>query len=141
MEAISPPLDNFDLVIDPFQPPCMDRILAVIQDSMPVAPQGFGKLFHCRMVHRPGQRTPLLEGFLRPCPGSVRPEVFEFVFENHGRTDDFVQPQEFLQVLSIFCSPDVGPVFQEKIFGAFEDRFVGLGGFPVFAVPHFIDGP
>lgn len=141
MEAISSPLDDFDLVIDPFQPPGMNRILTVIQDSIPVARQGFGKLFHCWIVHSPSQGTPFINGFICPCPGSIRPDVFEFVFEDQDRIDDFVQAQEFFQVLPIFKSTDVSPVSQEKIFGAFEDLFVGFGGFPVFAVTHFIDDP
>jgi len=44
-------------------------------------------------------------------------------------------------VLLVFASADVAPVSQEKIFGAFEDRLAGLGGFPVFARAHFIDDP
>jgi len=44
-------------------------------------------------------------------------------------------------VPTIFALPDVRPVFQEKISGAFEDLFVGFGGFPEFAVTHFIDDP
>ena len=141
MEAISPPLDDFDLVIDPFQPPGMNRILAVIQDSIPVAVQGFSKLSHGRMVHRTGQSTPLRNGFICPCPGSIGPDMFEFIFEDEDHIDDFVQAQEFFQVPPIFKSTDVAPVSQEKIFGAFEDRFVGFRGFPVFAVTHFIDDP
>ena len=141
MEAISPPLNNFDLVIDPFQPPGMNRILAVIQDSIPVAAQGFGKFTHGRMPHSPSQSTPLRNGFICPCPGSIRPDMFEFIFEDQDRIDDFVQAQELFQVLSIFKSTDVAPVSQQKIFCAFEDLFVGFRGFPVFAVTHFIDDP
>lgn len=48
---------------------------------------------------------------------------------------------EFFQVLSTFKSADVGSVFQERISGTFKDCFVGFGGFPVFAVTHFIDVP
>jgi len=88
MEAISPPLDNFDLVIDPFQLPGMNRILAVIQDSIPVAAQGFGKLFHSRMVHGTGQGTPFFKGFLGPCSRSISPDVLEFVFEDQDRIVD-----------------------------------------------------
>ena len=141
MEAISPPLDNFNLVIDPFQLPGMNRKLAVIQDSIPVAAQGFSKLLHCRMVHGTGQGTPFFKGFLGPCPGSVRPDVLEFVFEDQDRIDDFVQTQELFQVAAVFRSADVASVLQEKISGAPEDLFVGLGGFSVFAVTHFIDDP
>jgi len=129
MEAISLPLDDFDLVIDPFQPPGMNRILAVIQDSMPVTAQGFCKFFHCRMVHGPSQGTPVRNDFIRPCPGSVRPEVLEFIFEDQGCIDDFVQVRQLFQVVPIFRSADVGPVSQEKIFGAFEDRFLALEAF------------
>ena len=141
MEAIRPPFDDFDLVIDPFQPSCMNRIVAVIQDSIPVTPQGLSKLFHSRMVHTLCQRTPFLNRFLGLCPGSVGPDVFEFVFEDQHRIDDFVQPEQLFQVLPIFRLADIHPVFQQKIFGALKDFLVGLGGFPVFAVTHFIDNP
>jgi len=141
MEAIGLPFDDFDLVIDPFQLSGMNRIVAVIQDSVPVATQGFGKLDHIRMLYGSGQGTPFLQGLLGPGPGSVGPDVFQFVFEDQNHIDDFVQAEELFQVLTIFKSPDIGPVSQEKVFGTFEDLFVGLGGFPVFAVSHFIDDP
>jgi hypothetical protein len=54
MEAIRLPLDNFDRVIDPFQLPVMNRMIAVIQDSIPVATQGLGELWDVRMVHDSG---------------------------------------------------------------------------------------
>jgi hypothetical protein len=93
------------------------------------------------MLYGSGQGTPFLQGLLGPCPGSVRPDVFEFVFEDQNHIDDFVQAEELFQVLTIFKSPDISPVSQEKVFGTFEDLFVGFGGFPVFAVSHFIDDP
>lgn len=99
----------------------------------------FRQTFSLPVDHRPGQHPPFLNSFLRPWAGWVRPDIFEFVFENHDRIDDFVQTQKFFQVRPIFDSPDVGPVSQEKIFGAFEDRFAGPGGFLVFAVPHLTD--
>lgn len=141
MKAIGPPFNDFDLVIDPFQPPGMNRILAVIQDSIPVALEGFGELSHRGMIHRLGQSTPFIDRFICPCPGSVGPDMFKFVFEDQDRVNDLVQAQELFQVPPSFASPDVAPVSQEKIFGAFEDHLVGPGGFPVFARPHFIDNP
>lgn len=141
MEAISLPFDDFNLVIDPFQPPCMNRIVTVIKDPILVTPQSLSKLFHRRMIHTLCQHTPFLNGLLGPCPGSVRPDVFEFVFEDQHRIDDCVQLEQLFQVLPIFRLTDIPPVFQQKIFAALEDFFVGLGGFPVFAVTHFIDNP
>ena len=101
MEAISFSLDHFDLVIDPFQPPCMDRKVTVTQDPITIAQQAFSKLCHLRMVNGLCQQTPLLNGLLCPCPGPVGPDVFEFLFEDHHRIDDFVQLEQLFQVLSI----------------------------------------
>jgi hypothetical protein len=139
MEATRFSLDHFDFVIDSFQLPRMNRIVAVIEDSTPVAQQGLGKLFNSWMVNGLGQQTPFLYGFLCPCPGPVGPDVFEFVFEDHHRIDDLVQLEQLFEVLSIFRLSDIPPIFHQKIFGVLEDVFVGLGGFPVFAVTHFID--
>ena len=139
MEAISLSLDHFNLVIHSFQLPCMNRIVAVIEDSIPVALQGLSKLFNRWMVDGLCQRTPLLNGFLCPCLGPVGPDVFEFLFEDHHRIDSFVQLEQLFEVLSVFRFSDIPPVFQQKIFGSLEDVFVALGGFPVFAVTHFID--
>ena len=141
METISLPLDDFNLVIDPFQFACMNRIITMIQDSIPVTPQGLNKLLHSRVINSLCQRTPFLNGILSPCPGSVSPDMFEFVLEDQHRIDNFVQLEQLFQVLSVFRLSDILPVFQRKIFGALEDFFVGLGGFPVFAVTHFIDNP
>jgi len=91
MKAIRLPLDDFDLVIDSLQLPGMNGIVAVIQDSIPVATQSLGKLGHSRMINGPGQGAPFLQGLLGPCPGSVRPDVLEFVFEDQDGIDDFVQ--------------------------------------------------
>jgi hypothetical protein len=110
MEAIGLPFDDFDLVIDSFQLSGMNWIVAVIQDSVPVATQGFGKLDHIRMLQGSSQGTPFLQGLLGPGPGSVGPDVFEFVFEDQNRIDDFVQAEELFQVLTIFKSADIGPV-------------------------------
>lgn len=90
MEAIGPPFDDFDLVIDPFEPPAMNRILAVIQDSMPIALDGFGELSHCRMIRCLGRSTPLINCFICPCLGPVGPGMFEFVFEDQDRVNDLV---------------------------------------------------
>jgi len=40
MEAISSLFDRFDFAIDPFEPSCMYRMLAMIQDSILVAFKG-----------------------------------------------------------------------------------------------------
>jgi len=94
MEAIGPPFDNFDLVIDPFQPYGMNRIVAMIQNSIAIVLQGFCELSHRGMIHRLGQSTPFIDRFICPCPGSVGPDVFELVFEDQDRVDDFIQAQE-----------------------------------------------
>jgi len=44
-------------------------------------------------------------------------------------------------MLPIFRFLDIPPIFPHKILGAFEYVFVVLGGFPVFAITHFIDDP
>ncbi len=51
MEAISSSFDHFDFVVDSFQPSCMNRIVALIEDSIPVLQQGLGKLFDSCMVN------------------------------------------------------------------------------------------
>jgi len=94
MEAIGPPFDNFDLVIDPFQPPGMNRILAVIQNSIAVALQGCGEPSYRGMIHRLGQTTPFIDGFIGPCPGPAGPDMFEFVFEDQDRVHDLVQAEK-----------------------------------------------
>ena len=139
MEAISLSFNHFDFVIHSFQLSCMNRIVTVIEDPIPVTPQGFGKLFHLRMVNSLCQQTPFLYGLLCPCPGPVGPDVFEFLFEDHHRINGFVQLEQLFEVFSFFRLSDIPPIFQQKIFGALEDVFVVLGGFPVFAVTHFID--
>jgi hypothetical protein len=141
MEAISLSFDDFDFIIDSFQLPCMNWIVTVIEDPIVVTPQGLGKLFHLRMVNSLCQHTPLLNGFLCPCPGSVGPDVFEFLFKNHYRIDDLVQLEQLFEVFSIFRLSDIPSIFQQKVFCALEDVFVFLRGFPVFAVTHFIDDP
>jgi len=141
MEAISLPLDDFDLVIHSLQSPVMDRIIAVIEDTISVATQGLDKLRHLRIVHSLSQSTPFIDGFISPCPGLINPDMFEFVFQDQDRIDDFVQLEQFFQMLPIFRPPDKRPVFQQEIFGALENLFVGFGSFPVFAVAHFIDNP
>jgi len=144
MEAISFSFNHFDFVIHSFQLSCMNGIVTMIQDSIPITPQGlgkqgFGKLFHLRMVNSLCQQTPFLYGLLWPCPGPVGPDVFEFLFEDHHRINGFVQLEQLFEVYSFFRLSDIPPIFQQKIFGALEDVFVVLGGFPVFAITHFID--
>jgi len=139
MEAISFSFDEFDLVVYSLKSSCMNRIVAVIQDPIPVTPQSLSKLSYRWMIDCVCQPTPFLNGFLSPCAGPIGPDVFEFVLEDHHCIDDFVQLEQFFQVLPHFRLADIPAVFQQKIFGALEDFLVGLGGFPVFAVAHFID--
>lgn len=131
MEAISLSFDDFDLVINAFQLPCMNRIITVIQDSILVTPQGLNKLFDSRMVNDLCQQTPLLNGLLCPCSGPVGSDIFEFVFKDHHRIDDFVQLEQLFEVFSVFRFTDIPPVFQQEVFSALKDVFVGLGGFPL----------
>jgi len=139
MEAISFSFDHLDFVIDSFQLPCMNRIVTMIEDPIPITPQGLGKLFNRWMVDGLCQQTPFLYGLLCPSPGPVGPEVFEFVLEDHHHINGFVQLEQLFEMFSIFRLSDIPPIFQQKILGALEDVFVILGGFPVFAVSHFID--
>jgi len=57
----------------------MDGIVTMIEDPIPVTPQGLGKLFHLWMINSLCQQTPFLYGLLCPCAGPVGPGVFEYV--------------------------------------------------------------
>jgi len=97
--------------------PCMNRIVAVIEDSKPVTLQGLGKLFDLRMVNSLRQQTPFLYGLLCPCPGPAGPDVFEFVLEDHHCIDDFVQ----LGTLHAACRTD-HPAYSDFVFAfSFSD--------------------
>ncbi len=74
------------------------------------------------MTQGSGQRTPLVKGFISPRAGSI----------GQDSINPFVQFQELLQVFSVFGTANPGSVFQQEIFGSFEDLFVGFGGFSVF---------
>jgi len=83
----------------------------VIEDSKPVTLQGFYKLFYSRMINSLCQLAPLLNNLYCPCPGPVGPDMFEFLFEDHHRIDDFVQLEQLFEVNSIFRLSNIPPFF------------------------------
>ena len=124
MVSIGSSFDDFDFVINPFQFSGMNGVVTVVENPIPVAFKGVGKLGDSFVSDSAGQSAPLIDSLVGPGPRPIRPDVFEFFFENHDRVDGFVQFQEFLQMHSVLASSDVGSVFQQQILGSFEDAFV-----------------
>lgn len=133
MVSISFAFDEFDFVVDSFQFAGMNGVVTVIEDSVPIPFEGFGKLGDRWVSNCTGQGTPLINGLVGPGSRFVGPDMFEFLFENINRANRFVQCQELLQVLSVSESSDVRPVFQQQILGSFDDSFMGFAGF--FVIP------
>lgn len=82
MVAISLAFNDLDLIVDSLQSPRMNGVVTVVKDSIPIAAKHLNELHDLRMPQGSGQRTPLVNGFIGPRPGSIRPDVFQLVFKN-----------------------------------------------------------
>lgn len=82
MVAISFAFNDLDFVIDPFQCSGMDGVVTVIKNSIAITAKPLGELHHFRVIQGSGQSTPLVNGLIGPCPGSIRPDVFELLFQD-----------------------------------------------------------
>ncbi len=129
MEPIQLCLDDYDSVVYSVQLSGMNRVVAMIQDSISAVSEGFSQLTDCRVVGGSGLDRPLLQSLLGLVGGPIAQEIFEFVLKNEHCIDDLVQPEQFFQMLPFFNSMVIPLVFQHKILGFFEDCFVGPRGF------------
>ena len=96
METVSFAFDDFDLIIHSLQDSGMNGVFAMVQDSITIAIQGLGKLRDCSLAEGSSQSAPLIQGFMGPGPGSIGPDMFELIFEDHHGVNDFVELQKFL---------------------------------------------
>ena len=60
--------DDFDFVIHTFQLSSVDRIIAVIEDTVLVSFQHPDEACHRWMFYGPGQFAPLIKSLAGPCP-------------------------------------------------------------------------
>jgi hypothetical protein len=65
-KAVRLPLDDLDLVVDAFEPAGVDRIAAVVQDTLRVSQQVAGEVGQRWNPALLGQGTPLVECFPGP---------------------------------------------------------------------------
>ena len=85
------------------------------------------------------QRTPVIQGFGRPGPVTICPDVFELFFQDHYGIDRFIERQQLFEVLPLLLSLEVFTVFQQQVLAAFVDGFILFAGFVIFAVSHLVD--
>jgi hypothetical protein len=139
MITIGSSFDDFDFVVDSLQLPSVNGMVAVVEDPIAMSLDGISELGDSFVTDSSGQGTPFIDGLVGPGPRPIRPDVFQILFEDQDCINDCVQFQEFFQMFPVFRSADVGSVFQQQIFGSFDNSFVGLGRFAVFAVSDFVD--
>jgi len=80
MKAVGLALDDFDLVVHPFQLAGVDGVVTVVQDAVAMTIEHLSKFVQGAVIQRPGQRAPLIQGFASPGSGLVRPDMLELVF-------------------------------------------------------------
>ncbi len=80
MKAVCFSFDDFDLVVDPLQFTGVDGVITVVQDAVAMTIEHLSKFVQGAVIQRPGQRTPLIQGFAGPGSGLVRPDMLELVF-------------------------------------------------------------
>lgn len=91
MVAISFAFNDLDFVIDPFQCSGMNWVVTVVKNPIAITAKHLGKLHHFRVIQGSGQSTPFINGLIGPCPGLIRPDVFDLIFLDQDGINDSVQ--------------------------------------------------
>jgi len=89
-EAVRLPLDDLDLVVDSFETPGVDRVAAVIQDSLRVPQQVSGEAGQRRDPAFMRQGAPLVECFPGPRRMLVVSDPLQLVLEDIDGVQAFV---------------------------------------------------
>ena len=111
MESVGFTLNDFYLVIYPFQFSGVDGVIAVVKDTVSIASQRVCEFGHRLMVQSSCKGTPGINGLGCPGSGAVSPDAFELLLQNHHGADGFVERQQFLEVLALLVSFQVVTVF------------------------------
>ena len=96
MKAVRFPFDDFDLIIHPLQDSGMKGVFAMVQDSITIMIQHLGKLGDRSLPKGSSESAPLIQSLLGPGPGSIGPDLFELIFEDHDGVNHLVELQKFL---------------------------------------------
>ena len=139
MITIGSSFDDFDLVIDSFQLSIMNGIVTVVEDPIAISLDSFGELGDGLVMDSSGHGTPLIDGLIGSGARPIRPDVFQFLFEDQDCINDRVQFQELLQMFAVFRSTYVGSVFQQQIFGSLIKDFIRFSSFVAFSVSLLVD--
>jgi len=137
--AIGAALDEFDLVVDAIEAAVMDRVVAMVEDSLTMSLQRAGETLQLRMTDRACKGAPLPDRPRRPQPVPVGPNPGEHIPKHVHLRERLVELPQRLQMLVVLAPAHT--LSQQEIAGAFEDLLVLGRGFSIFASAHLVDEP
>ena len=102
MKAEGLTLNDFDFIVNSFQPTGVNGIPAMVDDAIGIPHDHSCKIDKCRDSTLPGHQTPLFQYILTGLGIRVIPESLHAVLQDIVCGNRRVQFQEFLQVRSFF---------------------------------------
>src|SRR3954468_18925134 len=124
-KAVGPPLDDADLVVDPFDEPPRHLVLlmAIRRDPVPMLFDHPGELLVRLEALPPQCRLPTLEESARPHLPLVVPQLAEHLLEQIGLVQPLVRREQRLQRLTPLLR-EVGPARQQCVLLALDELSV-----------------
>jgi len=138
VETITAPLDHLDLVIEAFKATVVDRIIAVIEQSVGVAMERlceFPQRLDAAHFRSPG---PLCEKEHSLVALLAIPQTLQVVLEHINHIQVLVQRAEFFQSAELLWRK-ILLVLQQQVPGPSQDRFVLRFRLLEFFHSHFVD--
>lgn len=87
MELISFTLNNLNFFINPFHTACMDRKPVMVDNTIGISPQSFGKGYYRSYFAFYGYRTPLVQKALSTFWISILPEFLQIILKDINSRD------------------------------------------------------
>jgi len=138
VETITTPLNHLDLVIEAFKATVVDRMIAVIEQSVGVAMERLCE-FHQRLnaaLFR--SLDPLGEKERSPVVLRAIPQALQIILEHINHIQVLVQGAEFFQSTELLWRKII-LVLQQQVPGPSQDRFVLRFRLLEFFHSHFVD--
>jgi hypothetical protein len=84
MKSIGPAFDDFDLVVDSFQPPCVDGIATVIDNAIGISNESSRETDEWFDPALEGNHAPAYKCFICPTSILVAPESLQVILQDVG---------------------------------------------------------
>ena len=130
MKAIRFPFDHLNLVINSFQPAGMDGKPAMVENTVGIIFEHFGKGNHRFQMTLKSHPTPFFQGFLNPNQIQVFPEFLQHILEDIAdiQIQILIQLQPSLETWFL-TRKEMIFILQKQIFTPLDHLFPFAGDF------------